>query len=211
MRSLDQLKRLHMRRCVYCGQPADTRDHVPPKCAAPFNTKTYPACKRCNCNILNCGIGNQLLTLEQRIAFVWYKLGIFDRIPETIEIVEAPKPVQKLQTIIKEKKIYDEPQWLRDWKAAGANLEPVPRRYVTTKAYSGLIVGRWTVLSFVAALKGTRTRPAKGKRWLCKCECGTIRAIAESSLTHRLSLSCGCLGNDSRKATRERLAHLWQA
>jgi hypothetical protein len=38
--------------CVYCGQVADTRDHVPPKALLrkpfPDNLITVPACARCN-------------------------------------------------------------------------------------------------------------------------------------------------------------------
>ncbi len=38
--------------CIYCGAPADTRDHVPPKClfSPPYPGKmiTVPACRECN-------------------------------------------------------------------------------------------------------------------------------------------------------------------
>jgi hypothetical protein len=38
--------------CVYCGAPADTRDHVPPRLLLeeplPLNLLTVPACRRCN-------------------------------------------------------------------------------------------------------------------------------------------------------------------
>src|SRR6266540_3122924 len=38
--------------CVYCGQPATTRDHLPPKCllgdAKPNNLVVVPSCGQCN-------------------------------------------------------------------------------------------------------------------------------------------------------------------
>src|SRR5581483_1787616 len=38
--------------CVYCGQPATTRDHIPPQCLfgkkKPSNLITVPACAACN-------------------------------------------------------------------------------------------------------------------------------------------------------------------
>lgn len=38
--------------CVYCGAPATTRDHVPPKCLLekpyPTDLPTVPSCKKCN-------------------------------------------------------------------------------------------------------------------------------------------------------------------
>src|SRR5437016_410623 len=38
--------------CVYCGKPAPTKDHAPPRCflrpPLPSNLITVPACKGCN-------------------------------------------------------------------------------------------------------------------------------------------------------------------
>lgn len=38
--------------CLYCGRPADTREHVPPKALLeqpwPNNLRTVPACGDCN-------------------------------------------------------------------------------------------------------------------------------------------------------------------
>ena len=38
--------------CVYCGEPATTKDHVPPRCLLekpyPTNLRTVPCCSRCN-------------------------------------------------------------------------------------------------------------------------------------------------------------------
>lgn len=45
--------------------------------------------------------------------------------------------------------------------------------------------GRWLALSRVDGPKLTR--------WLCRCDCGTVRDVALTSLTRNLSESCGCL------------------
>lgn len=38
--------------CTFCGEPASTRDHIPPKCMFPNNSRknliTVPACRECN-------------------------------------------------------------------------------------------------------------------------------------------------------------------
>jgi hypothetical protein len=40
--------------CVYCGSPADSKDHAPPKCLLPrpfpkgLRAITVPSCKSCN-------------------------------------------------------------------------------------------------------------------------------------------------------------------
>ena len=41
-------------RCFYCGEPADTIDHVQPKSATTsrLGGRTVPACRDCNCTIL---------------------------------------------------------------------------------------------------------------------------------------------------------------
>lgn len=71
--NLRTLQLLHCESCVYCGEPADTRDHVPPLCISPNNRKTYPACRRCNCSIL----GNRAIpTLEERQRYVFQRLGL---------------------------------------------------------------------------------------------------------------------------------------
>jgi hypothetical protein len=42
--------------------------------------------------------------------------------------------------------------------------------------------GRWTVIN-----------RSSGPKWLCRCACGTERAVAHKSLTGGTSASCGCL------------------
>lgn len=53
------------------------------------------------------------------------------------------------------------------------------------KDLSGTICGRWTVLTYL------------GKSyWLCRCECGTERAVFTGNITDKKSLSCGCLRDE---------------
>lgn len=49
---------------------------------------------------------------------------------------------------------------------------------------TGLVFGRWT------ALARDDEKPAK---WVCKCECGTIKSVRGAALRSGESKSCGCL------------------
>lgn len=51
----------------------------------------------------------------------------------------------------------------------------------------GQSFGRWTVLSRVDNDRRTSAR------WLCRCSCGTERAVCGHSLRQGISKSCGCL------------------
>ncbi len=84
--SWESLRRKHLPPCTYCGEPADTRDHVPPKVVAPFNRKTVPACHRCNCSIL---LDKFLITVEERRAYV---LKVLRRQDDQL----SPRPVPGL-------------------------------------------------------------------------------------------------------------------
>lgn len=54
--------------------------------------------------------------------------------------------------------------------------------------------GRWTVI-------GGPVTDAKGNtKWLCRCDCGTERYVAQRSLVYGASQSCGCLTRE--KASR---------
>jgi hypothetical protein len=53
---------------------------------------------------------------------------------------------------------------------------------------TGKIFGRWTAIS-IAASKEKDGRV----RWVCKCQCGTIKEISGNSLRTKNSRSCGCL------------------
>lgn len=49
------------------------------------------------------------------------------------------------------------------------------------KDLTGMKFGKWEVLSYNG-----------GGKWVCKCECGTIRPVVSTSLTKGKSKSCGC-------------------
>lgn len=57
-----------------------------------------------------------------------------------------------------------------------------PADNLTSKAY-----GEWQVISFSHRDKNA------GAMWLCRCSCGTERAVAGKSLKRGVSISCGCL------------------
>ncbi len=46
---------------------------------------------------------------------------------------------------------------------------------------SGVRFGRWTAV-----------RKSARKRWECVCDCGVVRDVLKTSLTHGRSVSCGC-------------------
>lgn len=52
---------------------------------------------------------------------------------------------------------------------------------------SGQKFGRWTVISKIDS------ENKKVSRYLCKCDCGTLRVVIASSLKNGTSKSCGCL------------------
>lgn len=59
--------------------------------------------------------------------------------------------------------------------------------------YAGRVFGKLTVLRFVP----TEGRHAK---WLCKCECGNEKVVMSQSLAAGLTVSCGCVGKEQRRA-----------
>lgn len=51
--------------------------------------------------------------------------------------------------------------------------------------------GRLTVL----ALSENRTK-SRGRKWICQCECGTIKEVAQLALLNGSTVSCGCYNRD---------------
>lgn len=49
---------------------------------------------------------------------------------------------------------------------------------------------------------------SKGKRYICKCECGTERSVSKSSLLSGKSKSCGCVYNPPKDLTGQRFDKL---
>ena len=55
---------------------------------------------------------------------------------------------------------------------------------------TGQVFGRLTVLG------EENPRTTKELKWLCRCECGKLKAIRGYDLRHNKTLSCGCLRNE---------------
>ena len=51
----------------------------------------------------------------------------------------------------------------------------------------GHTYGRWKVISF------SHSTELSERFWLCRCECGTERAVLQATLRNGISKSCGCL------------------
>lgn len=65
--------------------------------------------------------------------------------------------------------------------------------------------GRWEVVADAGVKDSYRY-------WICKCDCGTIREVTQSSLLSRKSSSCGCMRKEQRtkhNCCRERLFSVW--
>lgn len=69
------------------------------------------------------------------------------------------------------------------------------------KPYVGQVIGRWTILSLVIDHRTGR------KKALCKCACGTERAVHFYSL-QRDSQSCGCLKIEIRRKSSAQPTHI---
>lgn len=79
----------------------------------------------------------------------------------------------------------------------GAKLDLTGRRF-----------GRWLVL------EETNERRKGSVMWLCKCDCGTVRAVSASSLKTGKSVSCGCYNKEvitSHGLSHTRLHHAWES
>lgn len=55
---------------------------------------------------------------------------------------------------------------------------------------TGHVFGRWTALSRISGQR----------KWLCKCECGTVKTVSTSHLRQGKSKSCGCLDRELASA-----------
>lgn len=63
---------------------------------------------------------------------------------------------------------------------------------------AGQSIGHWSVLCQAG------NTPRGGALWLCRCNCGTERAVIGSDLRKGKSLSCGCEGSQGKIAERRR-------
>ena len=53
---------------------------------------------------------------------------------------------------------------------------------------------RWTIID---------TAPSRNnsKYWLCRCDCGTVKEVCQSSLKRGTSKSCGCINKERKGNT----------
>lgn len=72
MRTWAELRRDKLPACTYCGEPADTQDHVIPTSVLK-SKKTVPACQNCNGILHN----RLVLTVPARAAYVAERLQKF--------------------------------------------------------------------------------------------------------------------------------------
>lgn len=56
------------------------------------------------------------------------------------------------------------------------------------KDISGMKFGKWTVLHI-----DEEARKQYKYKWICQCECGTIRSVSSYTLKNNLSTNCGCI------------------
>ena len=74
---------------------------------------------------------------------------------------------------------------------------------------TGVRVGRLLVLE---PTKGPEFYVRTGKWWLCRCDCGTVKAISRNTLVQDLTHSCGCLRAElARERNKRRRKHTCQA
>lgn len=62
---------------------------------------------------------------------------------------------------------------------------------------TGKRYGRWTVIKRVPR---PEYKTGNGVWWLCRCDCGTERAIIGATLRSGMSQSCGCLRADMTRS-----------
>lgn len=89
--------------------------------------------------------------------------------------------------------------WQR-WRKYGDPEAPDRRSMTRFPAPVGKKFGRLTVLGEAPAKEG------EGRRWLCRCECGTETTPVAKKVRYGHTKSCGCLARDKAKATYRRIA-----
>lgn len=65
---------------------------------------------------------------------------------------------------------------------------------------TGQKIGRWSVIAEAERVGYTR-------RWQCRCECGTERAVTQCSLRKGDSVSCGCYAAEQTSKRRKKHGH----
>src|SRR6185437_8424036 len=77
----------------------------------------------------------------------------------------------------------------------------MPRYAPNKRELAGQTFGRWTVLARAPNRQQPRNRYVT--YWLCRCECGTERAVNTQNLVQGRTTSCGCR---NREVTAKRMS-----
>ena len=75
---------------------------------------------------------------------------------------------------------------------------------------TGQKLGRWLVLEYRECFN----KPPSHHRWLCQCDCGTVREVQDHTLRHGISKSCGCTRDKKLKThglSRSKIHNSWRA
>ena len=75
---------------------------------------------------------------------------------------------------------------------------------------TGQKLGRWLVLEYRECFN----KPPSHHRWLCQCDCGTVREVQDHTLRHGISKSCGCIRDEKLKThglSRSKIHNSWRA
>lgn len=84
-----------------------------------------------------------------------------------------------------------------------AEIRAPDKRVQVKKDLTGMKFGRWTVLERVE--DHVQPNGARTAMWLCRCDCGTERAVSHTGLTCNRAHSCGCLKAEvARKMCQDR-------
>lgn len=65
---------------------------------------------------------------------------------------------------------------------------------------SGERYGRWTVLEYAGVRKASASSTHRLRVYRCVCDCGREREVRGTDLVRGVSLSCGCVRWETRKA-----------
>lgn len=64
---------------------------------------------------------------------------------------------------------------------------------------TGMRFGHWTAIS-----AQDKSKHGGETKWICRCDCGTIRAVSSYRLRNGLSKSCGCSIGDAQREARKK-------
>lgn len=62
---------------------------------------------------------------------------------------------------------------------------------IRNRELTGSTFGRWTVI------EAAENDKEGSSRWLCRCQCGTVKTVDQNSLIRKTSTSCGCRAREA--------------